>query len=65
MLTKLFEVVEIDRFEKVVRTFRTDEECQQFLASADYSDMMSDIKLYIRPIWTNMSVHEIERLLKK
>lgn len=68
-LTKLFQVVQVDKTVDVWKTFRTQEECEGWLNSKetahDLSDYMSNLTLTIRPIWTNMSKKDIEKLLKE
>ena len=68
-LTKLVQVVQIDRDDKVWKTFRTHEDCEKWLNSKetarDLSDYMSTLTLSTRTIWTNMSEKDIKKLLKE
>jgi hypothetical protein len=62
-LTKLFELVKVGRDDKVWRTYRTEQECLDYLASNDLADYMGTLTLTIRPIWTNMGEASIKRLV--
>lgn len=65
VLTKLYQVVEVGSREKVWRTFRTEQKCQDFMVNNDLDDYMSDVELTIRPIWTNASEASIKRTLRE
>jgi hypothetical protein len=64
-LTKLFQVVDAERDNKVWKTYRTEAECEKFMSNNDLDDYMSDLTLTIRPVWTNKSESSIKKMLKE
>lgn len=64
-LTKLYEVVNTKDPNEVFRTYRTEQECLNYLESNDLADYMSDLTLTIRPVWTTKSEAKIKRLLRE
>jgi hypothetical protein len=62
VLTKLYQVVEVGFFRSVWKTYRTEQECLDYLAGSNSSAFMT-VTLTVMPIWTNVSQKDIEKML--
>lgn len=65
-LTKLYQVVGVDRTPNTVfATKHSEEECVEYLNSDRFSDYMGSLTLTIRPIWTNANKKKIKEMVKE
>ena len=65
-LTRIYQVVNVDRPDRVIKTRLTREACEKWLEEeSDYSDYMGSLTLTIQEVWTNKSAADIKKLVSK
>lgn len=64
MTTKYFQVFTLDRPERAVRSYRTEDEAVKFCEEGFGADYMSTYDLSIRTCWTNREGKDLERFLR-
>lgn len=65
-LTRIYQVVNLERPDRAIKTRLTREACEKWLENdADYSDYMGSLNLTIQEVWTNKSKDDIKKLVSK
>lgn len=65
-LTRIFQVVNLERPDRIIKTRLTREQCEKWLEEdSDYSDYMGSLALTIQEVWTNKSASDIKKLIDK
>lgn len=65
-LTRIYQVVNLDRPDRAIKTRLTREACEKWLEEdSDYSDYMGSLNLTIQEVWTNKSKDDIKKLASK